>query len=131
MGQIGRFGAMRITEFDPAPKAYATGRNGSPNDPFGRLGVPFVPLFRNRKGERAALCHVSIMTAPKQLVGAEDCMKLVFPLETSRPSLRTFRQWQANRFFPVIKIGHLCFFDPEQVRAALDRRFKILPIEAQ
>lgn len=65
------------------------------------------------------------MSASKQLVGAEDCIKIVFPLETSRPSLRTFRQWQANRFFPFHKIGHLTFFDPEQARAALERRFRI------
>lgn len=52
-------------------------------------------------------------------------MKAVFPSDSSRPSLRTFRQWQKNRFFPVHKIGHLTFFDPEQVRAALERRFKI------
>lgn len=71
------------------------------------------------------------MDAPKQLVGAEDCIKIVFPLETSRPSLRTFRQWQANRYFPIHKIGHLTFFDPEQVRAALDRRFRINAIEAR
>ena len=65
----------------------------------------------------------------KQLVGAVDCIKIVFPCETSSPSLRTFRQWQANGFFPFHKIGHLTFFDPEEVRFALDRRFKIKPIE--
>jgi hypothetical protein len=60
-----------------------------------------------------------------QLVGAEDCIKIVFPCETSRPGLRTFRQWQANGFFAFHKIGRRTFFDPEEVRAQLTRRFKI------
>lgn len=64
-----------------------------------------------------------------QLVGAEACIKIVFPDEESRPAIRTFRAWQANRYFPFHKIGRRTFFDPEQVRAALDRRFKILPVD--
>jgi hypothetical protein len=65
----------------------------------------------------------------KQLVGAEACLKLLFPDSASRPSLRTFRQWQANGYLPVHKIGRRTFFDPEQVRATLDRRFRINPKE--
>ena len=65
-----------------------------------------------------------------QLVGAEDCIKTVFPSEKSRPGLRTFRAWQAKGYIPVHKIGHLTFFDPEQVRAALDRRFRVAAGEA-
>ena len=64
-----------------------------------------------------------------QLVGAEDCIKIVFPCESSRPGLRTFRDWQAKGFIPVHKIGRRTFFDPEQVRAALERRFKINAVE--
>ena len=69
------------------------------------------------------------MPTPSQLVGAQACINLLFPDEASRPALRTFRKWQANRYFPVHKIGRSTFFDPEQVRAALDRRFKIHPTE--
>jgi hypothetical protein len=65
------------------------------------------------------------MSTLKQLVGAEDCINIVFPCETSRPSLRSFRQWQADGFFAYHKIGRRTFFDPEEVRAALDRRFRI------
>jgi hypothetical protein len=68
-------------------------------------------------------------TDHKQLVGAQACLDLLFPDGASRPSLRTFRQWQANRYLPFHKIGRRTFFDPEQVRAALDRRFKILPAD--
>lgn len=64
-------------------------------------------------------------TIQKQLVGAQECINLVFPCESSRIGLRTFRAWQAKGFVPVHKIGRLTFFDPEEVRAALDRRFKI------
>ncbi|RYD24308.1 MAG: hypothetical protein EOP88_00680 [Verrucomicrobiaceae bacterium] len=65
------------------------------------------------------------MSASKQLVGAEDCIKIVFPYETSRPGLRTFREWQAKGFFAYHRIGRRTFFDPEEVRTALDRRFKV------
>lgn len=65
------------------------------------------------------------MSTYKQLVGAKDCIKIVFPCETSRPGLRTFREWQAKGFFAFQKIGHRTFFDPEEVRAALDRRFTV------
>jgi len=66
----------------------------------------------------------------KQLVGAQACLNLLFPDIDSRPSLRSFRQWQANGYLPVHKIGRRTFFDPEQVRAALDRRFRINPKES-
>ena len=61
----------------------------------------------------------------KQLVGAEDCIKIVFPCETSRPGLRTYREWQSKGFFPFHKIGRRTYFDPDEVRSALDRRFRI------
>jgi hypothetical protein len=61
----------------------------------------------------------------KQLLRAEDCISAVFPSEASRPSLRTFKGWQAKGWIPFHKIGKLSFYDPEQVRAALDRRFAV------
>ena len=72
-------------------------------------------------------------TSPQhpQLVGAEDCIKIVFPCESSRPGLRTFRDWQAKGFIPLIRVGRRTYFDPVQVRAALERRFRIDPVEAQ
>lgn len=38
------------------------------------------------------------MSITKQLAGAEDCIKIVFPGETSRPRFRTLRDWQAKGF---------------------------------
>ena len=65
------------------------------------------------------------MTNSNVLLAAEECIAAVFPSETSRPGLRTFRQWQKNGWIPFIKVGHRTFFDPMQVRAALERRFKV------
>ena len=65
------------------------------------------------------------MPATNRLVGAQDCIDICFPCENSRPSLRSFREWQRRGYLPVHKIGKRTFFDPEQVRSALDRRFKI------
>jgi len=56
------------------------------------------------------------------LVGAARCMELVWPDPASRPSLRTFRTLQARRQIPYLKIGHLTYFDPAEVRRALNRK---------
>lgn len=64
-----------------------------------------------------------------QLVGAEDCIKIVFPCATSRPSLRSFREWQKRRYFGHVKVGRLTFFDPVEVRLAIEKRFKVNPID--
>lgn len=66
----------------------------------------------------------------KQLLGVTACIEAVFTDAKSRPSVRTFRQWQKNRYFPFHKIGHRTFFDPDEVRAAISRRFKINAEEA-
>ena len=65
------------------------------------------------------------MSTLSQLLGAAETIAAVFPGEKSRPALRTFREWQARGYFPVHKIGKRTFFDPNDVRRALDRRFKI------
>ncbi len=59
------------------------------------------------------------------LVGAEKCLEILFPDQESRPSIRSFRKWQAQGYLPYLKVGRRTFFDPEQVRLALSRRFTI------
>lgn len=59
------------------------------------------------------------------LVGVNRCREILFPDPQSAPGKRTFDQWMANRYFPVHKIGRRVFLDPGEVRAALDRRFRI------
>lgn len=60
-----------------------------------------------------------------QLLGIKPCLEIVFPDENTRPSLRTFNDWKAKRYFPSVKIGKRVFADPQQVRKALDKRFTI------
>ena len=62
---------------------------------------------------------------PAGLVGVETCLRLVFPDEATRPCLRYFRELQRKRLVPFKKIGRLTFFDPVEVRRALDRQFSV------
>ena len=59
------------------------------------------------------------------LVGAHKCLEILFPDESSRPGIRTFREWQARRYFPEFKIGRRTFVNPVEVHAALARRCRI------
>lgn len=43
----------------------------------------------------------------------------------SGPSKRTWAEWQARGYFPIVKIGRRVFADPAEVRRALNRRFTI------
>lgn len=58
------------------------------------------------------------------LVGVEKCIELVFTDPESRPGVRTFRKWQAEGWLPFRKVGRMVFFDPSEVRTAIDR-FKV------
>jgi hypothetical protein len=62
------------------------------------------------------------------LLDAEACINQLFDGE-SKPSLRTFREWQARGLIPFLKIGRLTFFDPEEVRSALDKRCRVQAAE--
>lgn len=60
------------------------------------------------------------------LVGAKACLKIIFKDQESRPAERTFREWARKGLIPFHRIGgRKVFFDPEQVRRALDRNFEI------
>ena len=73
------------------------------------------------------------MTADKTcLVSVPDCLATVFPNHaTTGPSIRTFRQWMTNRYFPTVRVGGRIFLNPEEVRNALERRFKVEAVEAR
>jgi hypothetical protein len=68
--------------------------------------------------------HEKSIPPSRVLVGAEECIRIVFPTQ-SRPHKRTFLEWKARRLIPFYKIGRRIFFDPEEVRTALDRHFRI------
>jgi hypothetical protein len=64
-----------------------------------------------------------------KLVGAQDCINIVFKDAMRKPGFRTFREWQAKGLIPFRKIGRLTFFDPVEVRAAIDKRCRVQALE--
>lgn len=64
------------------------------------------------------------LTAPSGLLSAKEALVAIWPDIKSRPSIRWFRGLQAKRAIPVIKVGHLTFFEADRVRAAL-RKFEV------
>ncbi len=59
-----------------------------------------------------------------KLTDAKGLLKQLWDDE-SRPSLRWLRQQQRCRSIPYVKIGHLVFFDPKKVHAALLMRHSV------
>jgi hypothetical protein len=56
-----------------------------------------------------------------KLVIAEKLLEALWE-QDSRPSLRWLRTQQKNKAIPYIKLGRRVWFDPEQVRAALEAK---------
>lgn len=61
------------------------------------------------------------------LVGESKCRAIIWPDPESRPSRRWFLELKARGLLPFRRIGRRIFFDPGEVRAALDHQFKIQP----
>jgi hypothetical protein len=61
-------------------------------------------------------------------VDASTCLAILFPGEKPGISLRHFRSLQAAGCFPVLKLGRRTLFQPSEVRAALEKRFKVRAI---
>jgi hypothetical protein len=59
------------------------------------------------------------------LLGGEALLRELFPDKDSRPCLRWLRGMQAKRLVPFRKIGRKVYFDPEEVRRAIDSQFKV------
>lgn len=59
------------------------------------------------------------------LVAAPECLELLFPNAASRPSIRWFLELKAQGKIPFRKIGRLIFYDPAEVRRAIDRNSKV------
>jgi hypothetical protein len=58
-------------------------------------------------------------------VGLEAGRIAVFGNGPDAPSKRSWAEWRARGYFPVIKIGKRVFVDADECRRALERRFKI------
>jgi hypothetical protein len=52
-------------------------------------------------------------------------MAAIWPDPEERPSLRYFKELQAKGYIPFVRIGRLVFFDPAEVRRALDHKFRV------
>jgi hypothetical protein len=72
--------------------------------------------------------RANVSEPQSRLVDVFTCIDEIFDGER-KPSLRTFRQWQARGWIPFRKIGRLTFFDPQEVRIALDRRCRVESID--
>jgi hypothetical protein len=70
-------------------------------------------------------------TNPPALVGIDACRSIVFPDPESAPGKRTFAEWMRRKYFPVYRIGKRVFLNPDEVRAALARRFKVEAVAAR
>jgi hypothetical protein len=58
-------------------------------------------------------------------VDASTCLAILFPGDKPGISLRHFRSLQAAGCFPILKLGRRTLFLPSEVKAALEKRFKI------
>lgn len=72
---------------------------------------------------------MSNQTTSPAYVGLEECRKLVFGTGPEAPSKRCFLEWKARGFYPFIKVGKRVFANADEVKAALERRFKVNAVE--
>ena len=54
------------------------------------------------------------------LVDAERCLEALWPDERCRPKLRWFLEQKKKGRIPFKKVSHFVFFDPREVRRAID-----------
>lgn len=60
------------------------------------------------------------------LLNDEALLTALFPDESSRPSLRWLRKMRQRRLVPFYRIGgRMVLFDPGEVRAALEKQFRV------
>lgn len=67
----------------------------------------------NTKAEAGVECQPG-------LTDSKGLLKTIFPNEKIRPTVRWLEMQRKARRIPFVKIGRLVFFDPENVRAALN-----------
>lgn len=68
---------------------------------------------------------MSNQPASPTLVGLEEARIAIFGTGPEAPSKRSFAEWKARGYFPSVKLGKRVFVNPDEVRRALERRFKI------
>jgi hypothetical protein len=60
---------------------------------------------------------------------ADETLRLLFPSQASRISLKWFMRLRYKNLIPYRKFGSRLFFNPAEVRRALDKIFKIEAVE--
>lgn len=71
-----------------------------------------------------------IPSAPA-LVGLDEGRITLFGTGPEAISKRAFSEWKARGFFPYVKVGKRVFINVDDVRRALERRFKINAVEVR
>jgi len=61
------------------------------------------------------------------LMGEAALREVIWPDPASRPSRRWFLELKTQGLLPYRQIGRRVFYDPAEVRAAIDSQFKINP----
>ena len=59
------------------------------------------------------------------LHGIDATIERVFPDPAGRPSKRTFEAWKRAGIIPYVKINRKVFYDPSEIRRALEKQFKV------
>jgi hypothetical protein len=73
---------------------------------------------------RISILPVMVESDSLGLVNGQHCLELLFPQEP-RPTLRWFLGLKAKGLIPYRKIGGSIFYDPAEVRRAIDRLCKV------
>lgn len=65
------------------------------------------------------------------LVGLDEGRVTIFGTGPEAISKRCFAEWKARGYYPYIKVGKRVFVNVDDVRRALERRFKIAAVEVR
>jgi hypothetical protein len=71
------------------------------------------------------LLEMSDNTNAPALVGLEEGRITLFGTGPEAISKRCFAEWKSRGFYPYVKVGKRVFVNVDEVRRALERRFKI------
>ena len=74
---------------------------------------------------------MSTTATPPVLVGINEGREIIFGTGPEAISKRAFDEWKARGYFPYVKIGKRVFVNVDEVRRALERRFKINAVEVR
>lgn len=74
---------------------------------------------------RILMCTMSDHKPSPALVGVNEGRIALFGTGPEAISKRCFDDWRAKGLYPYVKVGKRVFINVDEVRAALERRFKV------